>query len=79
MFSVINSPQGRWPAKLISEVTIVGTDLIGKLWFAELAVLTVNFTEGIYYTNPPFNVFINNSEHTTFRVHDLWLKESLFG
>jgi len=56
----------------------MGPDLIGKLWFAALAVSTVNFIERIYYTNPPFNVFMNNSDHITIHVYDLWLKESLF-
>lgn len=75
---MINSAQSLWPAKLISEVTTVGPDLIGKLWFAELAVSTVNFIEGIYYTNPPFNVCMSNLERITFHVYDLWLKESVF-
>lgn len=56
----------------------MGPDLSGKLWFGWLAVSTVQFIEGRYYTNPPINVFLNNCEDITFHVYYLWLKESLF-
>lgn len=49
----------------------MGSHFIVKLRFAELAVSTVNFIEGICNINPHFNVFMSNSEHIISHVYEL--------